>query len=94
MFGTANKNKNFTWADEAGKRLGMSRTMNKHILKKMKELLSGDTMRVHVKYKGDQPLQDPPIILLTNNYLSICNDPLFAVRLVTYKWCSKPTFLA
>jgi len=45
---------------------------------------------VHVKYKGDQPLQGPPIILLTNNYLSICNDPLFADRLVTYKWQATP----
>ncbi|KAF0715754.1 SF3 helicase domain-containing protein, partial [Aphis craccivora] len=92
MFGTANKNNNFTWADGAGKRLVIWNEPNyeqAHI-EKMKELLGGDTTRVHVKYKGDQPLQGPPIILLTNNYLSICNDSLFADRLVTYKWQAAP----
>lgn len=56
----------------------------------MKELLGGDTTRVRVKYKEDQPLQGPPIILLTNNYLSICNDSLFADGLRTYKWEAAP----
>lgn len=44
----------------------------------MKKLLGGDTTRVHVKYKGDQPLQGPPIFLLSNNHLNICNNQAFA----------------
>lgn len=92
MFGTANKNNNFTWADGAGKRIVIWNEPNyeTHHIEKMKELLGGDTTRVHVKYKNDQPLQGPPIILLTNNYLSICNDKLFADRLRTYRWQSAP----
>ncbi|VVC27469.1 Helicase, superfamily 3, DNA virus,P-loop containing nucleoside triphosphate hydrolase,Parvovirus [Cinara cedri] len=92
MFGTANKNNNFTWADGAGKRLVIWNEPNyeQHHIEKMKELLGGDTTRVHVKYKGDQPLQGPPIILLTNNYLSICNDSLFTDRLRTYRWEAAP----
>ncbi|KAE9530106.1 hypothetical protein AGLY_011568 [Aphis glycines] len=50
MFGTANKNNNFTWADGAGKRLVIWNEPNyeqAHI-EKMKELLGGDTTRVHL----------------------------------------------
>jgi hypothetical protein len=59
-------------------------------LEKMKELLGGDTTRVHVKYKNDVPLQGPPIILLTNHYLSIINDPSFKDRLSVHTWISAP----
>lgn len=92
MFGTANKTNNFSWADGAGKRLVLWNEPNYETfhVEKIKELLGGDTTRVHVKYKGDQPLQGPPIFLLTNNTLSICNDPAFADRLVTYEWKSAP----
>lgn len=60
MFGTGIiKNNNFTWADGAGKRLVIWNEPNyeQHHIEKMKELLGGDTTRVHVKYKGDQPLR-------------------------------------
>lgn len=92
MFGTANKTNNFTWADGAGKRIVLwnGPTYENYHIKKIKELLGGDTTRVRVKYKGYQPLQGPPVFLLTNNYLNICNDPAFADRLVTYEWRAAP----
>lgn len=92
MFGTANKTNNFSFSDGAGKRLVIWNEPNYEVyhLEKMKELLGGDTTRVHVKYKNDVPLQGPPIILLTNHYLSIINDPSFKDRLSVYTWISAP----
>nr|QTZ83142.1 MAG: putative non-structural protein [Phoenicurus auroreus ambidensovirus] len=92
MFGTANKTNQFSWADGAGKRLVLWNEPNYETfhVEKIKELLGGDTTRIHVKYKGDQPLQGPPVILLTNNSLNICSDAAFADRLVTYEWKSAP----
>lgn len=92
MFGTANKTNNFSWADGAGKRLVLWNEPNyeTYHVEKIKELLGGDTTRIHVKYKGDQPLQGPPIIILTNNHLNIMNDDAFRDRLITYTWRSAP----
>lgn len=92
MFGTANKTNNFSWADGAGKRIVLWNEPNyeQFHIEKIKELLGGDTTRIHVKYKGDQPLQGPPIFLLTNNFLNIMTNPAFADRLIKYDWCSAP----
>lgn len=89
-FGTANKNNNFTWADGAGKRVLLWNEPNyeQFHVKKIKELLGGDTTRVHVKYKNDVSVQGVPIIILTNNNLNIISHPAFADRLRTYFWQS------
>nr|AWV66980.1 Non-structural ORF2 [Ambidensovirus sp.] len=92
MFGTVNKTNNFSWADGAGKRLVLWNEPNyeQYHIEKIKEILGGDSTRIHVKYKGDQPLQGPPVFILTNNDLNICHDPAFADRLVTYQWRAAP----
>jgi len=61
MFRTANKTNNFSFSDGAGKRLVIRNEPNYEVyhLEKMKELLGGDTTRVHVKYKNDVLLQAP-----------------------------------
>ena len=35
----------------------------------LKALLGGDSCRISVKYKSDQAIQSPPIIILTNDNL-------------------------
>lgn len=88
MYGTANKMNNFSWADGAGKRIVLWNEPNyeQFHLEKIKEILGGDTTRVHVKYKNDQALQGPPVIILTNRQLNICSDPAFTDRMRTYQW--------
>lgn len=92
MFGTANKTDNFSWMDGAGKRIVLwnEPNYNRQHIEKMKEILGGDTTRIKVKYQGDQALQGPPTILLTNHRLNICSDPAFADRLCTYRWRAAP----
>jgi len=50
----------------------------------LKELLAGDTTRVNVKYKSDQLLQGLPIIILTNDNLSIFGLYLRSKHVLNY----------
>lgn len=92
MYGTANKRNKFMWADGVDKRLILwnNPKYDQFHIKKIKELLGGDTTRVHVKYKSDKYLQRTPVIILTNNQLNICHHPEFRDRLRTYHWRAAP----
>lgn len=57
---------------------------------KLKELLGGETTRIHVKYKGDVTLQCPPIIILTNKILSIFGMEAFKSRIKIHRWRAAP----
>lgn len=90
--GTANKTNVFAFQEAAGKRLVLWNEPNYEAvhIEKLKELLAGDTTRVHVKYQKDTPLQGPPIIILTNDNLSIFGMSAFQSRIKLYKWRSAP----
>jgi hypothetical protein len=90
--GTANKTNQFAFQEAAGKRLVLWNEPNYEAvhIEKLKELLAGDTTRVHVKYQGDAPLQGPPIIILTNEMLSIFGMSAFQSRIRLYNWISAP----
>jgi len=80
-----------TWNDVIGKRLVLwngAMSGQRH-LKKIKELLGGDTTHIQVKNKI-VTLQRVPIIVLTNDEISIINHPEFADRLRTYRWVAAP----
>lgn len=81
--GTANKNNQFAFQEAANKRLALWNEPNYEAVhvEKLKELLAGDTTRVHVKYQGDAPLQGPPIIMLTDDNLSIFGMEAFKSRI-------------
>lgn len=88
--GTANKNNMFAFQEAAGKRLVLWNEPNYEAthIEKLKELLAGDTTRVQVKYQGDAPLQGPPIIILTNDNLSIFGMDVFRTRIKLHHWHS------
>lgn len=90
--GTTNKNNQFAFQEAANKRLVLWNEPNYEAVhvEKLKELLAGDTTRVHVKYQGDAPLQGPPIIMLTNDNLSIFGMEALKTRIKLYKWHSCP----
>lgn len=88
--GTANKNNQFAFQEAANRRLVLWNEPNYEAVhvEKLKELLAGDTTRVNVKYQGDAPLQGPPIIILTNDNLSIFGMEAYKTRLKLFKWHS------
>lgn len=88
--GTANKTNNFAFAEAADKRLVLWNEPNYESchIEKLKEILGGDTTKVHVKYHNDQSLQGPPVIILTNDNLNIFGMSAFRTRIKLYKWRS------
>ncbi|CAI6369974.1 unnamed protein product [Macrosiphum euphorbiae] len=90
--GTANKTNNFAFMEAAGKRLVLWNEPNyetNHV-NELKALLGGDSCKISVKYKSDQALQGPPIIILTNDNLSIFGMSAFQTRIKLYHWQSAP----
>lgn len=90
--GTANKTNQFAFAEAAHKRLVLWNEPSYEAchVEKLKEILGGDTTRVQVKYLNDQPLQGPPIIICTNDTLSIFGMEAFRSRIKLHYWMSAP----
>jgi len=92
VLGTANKTNTFAFQEAAGKRLIIWNEPNyeaNHV-NEMKALLGGDCCKVAVKYLGDQPIQGAPVIILTNDNLSIFGMSAFRDRLRLYRWRPAP----
>lgn len=56
----------------------------------LKMLLGGDATNVSVKYKAECPLYRTPIIILTNDLLTIMSNPSFKDRMKVYHWSTAP----
>jgi len=92
ILGTANKTNTFAFQEAAGKRLIIWNEPNyeaNHV-NEMKALLGGDACKVAVKYMGDQPIQGAPVIILTNDNLSIFGMAAFNDRIRLYRWRPSP----
>ena len=88
----ANKHNNFAFQDAEGRRLILWNEPNysPDFVECLKELLGGDSTNVSVKHKAEAPVYRTPIIMLTNNNLSIINDPAFKDRVKVYHWKRAP----
>lgn len=56
----------------------------------LKMITAGDAVSVKVKYKNDTAVYKTPLIILTNNDVSIMHDPAFADRIRQYRWKAAP----
>lgn len=92
VLGTANRTNTFAFQESAGKRLIIWNEPNyeSNHVNEMKALVGGDCCKVAVKYLGDQPIQGAPIIMLTNDNLSIFGMSAFKDRLRLYRWRTAP----
>lgn len=88
----ANRHNNFAFQDAEGRRMILWNEPNysPEFVECLKELLGGDSTNVSVKHKAEAPVYRTPIIMLTNNNLSIINDPAFKDRVKVYHWKSAP----
>jgi len=78
--------------EAVGKRLVLWNELNyeaNHV-NELKALLGGDSCRISVKYKTDQAIQGPPIIIPTNDNLSIFGMAAFQPCIKLYNWQSVP----
>lgn len=89
QFGRAcNRYNQFCFQDGYGKRIIIwdEPSYEGSAIEDMKKILGGGDATVRVKFKPDMPLYRTPIIILTNNRISIMDNPHFAQRIVKFEW--------
>nr|QTE04120.1 MAG: nonstructural protein [Emberiza tristrami ambidensovirus] len=89
QFGRAcNRYNQFCFQDGYGKRIIIwdEPSYEGSAIEDMKKILGGGDATVRVKFKPDMPLYRTPIIILTNNRISIMDNPHFAQRIIKYEW--------
>lgn len=88
--GNPNKNNLFAYMECVGKRVLLWNEPNyeKSEIENLKMLLGGDVFSVRVKNKEDAAVCRTPVIILTNNVISVMNDNAFKDRIAQYKWRS------
>ena len=60
------------------------------VIDQLKMMTAGDSYTVTVKNKPDMAVYKTPMIVLTNNHVSIMTDPAFKDRVKTFRWVSAP----
>lgn len=90
--GNPNKNNQFAYQECYGKRVLLWNEPNyeNSEIENLKLLLGGDVLSVRVKNKEDAPVYRTPVIILTNNVISIMNNYAFKDRMCQYKWKTMP----
>lgn len=92
QFHTANKTNNFPFQDGCNKRVILWNEPNYDIpaMEDMKKILGGDLTNIKVKCQPDGCIERTPVIILTNNMLSIMMSPAFKDRIAKFTWKAAP----
>lgn len=83
-----NKTNNFPYQECYGKRIILWNEPNYEdaAVDQLKMILGGDAYTVNIKCKPDAAVYRTPVIILTNNKLSLHNSPAFYDRIRCYIW--------
>lgn len=83
-----NKTNNFPYQECYGKRIILWNEPNYEdaAVDQLKMILGGDAYTVNVKCKPDAAVYRTPVIILTNNKLSLHNSPAFLDRIRSFTW--------
>lgn len=86
--GTLNKYNQFGLADCSGKRIIVWDEPNYESarIEDLKKILGGGEHKVNTKFKNDQAVYRTPVIITTNNHISIITNPSFNDRMRHYIW--------
>ncbi|XP_050528148.1 uncharacterized protein LOC126898252 [Daktulosphaira vitifoliae] len=92
IISTLNKHSPFGYQDMDNRRIVLWNEPNyeSNETETLKMLLGGDSAKIRVKYLGDQDIQGPPIIILTNHFIPLFSDPAFESRICQYEWKAAP----
>lgn len=88
----ANKHNNFAFQDIYNKRIIHWNEPNYDSIHHdfMKLLLGGDNAFVNVKHRSNSSVMRTPVIMTTNNIISVMGDPAFNSRMTQWRWKRAP----
>ena len=92
QLGRANKTNNFAFQEAHNKRIILwnEPSYEAAAIETIKMITGGDAYTVNVKNRPDAAVYKTPIIILTNNPISIMNSPVFRDRIAEYAWQPAP----
>lgn len=92
QLGRANRFNHFAFQDAHNKRIILWNEPNYEtaMVDTLKMMTAGDAYNVNVKHKSNCGVFKTPIIILTNNKISVMYDPAFKDRIIKYHWQAAP----
>lgn len=92
QLGRANRHNTFAFQDAFAKRIIVWNEPNYEtaMIDTLKMMLGGDAYNINVKYKTNCGVFKTPVLILTNQRVSIMTDPAFKDRMIQYKWQAAP----